>query len=494
MNRKLLKGVVEISLVILIVTICLISNASYILDNSIFDDIIFWLGVILDSNETQWVVFLCLGIYFGVFIFLRLRVNRNSPKRLTFKLRRLTPCALWWSSVILGAHEVTRPIFWLTSGLFISAVAYIINYSPSTQALTLLGGAVLGQGVTAWAVFNKTKLFPLLFLSMLVILLSLTSVWNVDLRYIYGYHSHARWSGPWDNPNIYGLLMAVGISLAVGLLLQSLMSKVKGKETGAKRWKLEVGKCVVAILCLLAAILMGRGLLHSYSRGAWIATICGLAYLIANSEVKGSLSGSCSSCISRFKNNWLPSCVLLFSLAILFFWQFRQTDWHPARRALSAINPVDFSWRNRIAAWEGALQITAEHPCFGAGWNKPEPLYEHYYTPSKLSESGAIEMNDYLMIGATLGIPALFCFGMYLWLSLTRKSEIGNRKSEITDIDWLNATCRAGAIVLLVGFWFDGGLFKLATASTFWILLELGRADLVQQKATEETKVDPILA
>jgi len=38
----------------------------------------------------------------------------------------------------------------------------------------------------------------------------------------------------------------------------------------------------------------------------------------------------------------------------------------------------------------------------------------------------------------------------------------------------LKTTCRAGAIVLLVGFWFDGGLFKLATASTFWILLELG--------------------
>ena len=38
--------------------------------------------------------------------------------------------------------------------------------------------------------------------------------------------------------------------------------------------------------------------------------------------------------------------------------------------------------------------------------------------------------------------------------------------------------CRAGAAVLLVGFWFDGGLFKLATAAPFWILLELGREDL----------------
>jgi len=36
--------------------------------------------------------------------------------------------------------------------------------------------------------------------------------------------------------------------------------------------------------------------------------------------------------------------------------------------------------------------------------------------------------------------------------------------------------CRAGAIVLLVGFSFDGGLFKLATASVFWTLLELGQS------------------
>jgi hypothetical protein len=37
--------------------------------------------------------------------------------------------------------------------------------------------------------------------------------------------------------------------------------------------------------------------------------------------------------------------------------------------------------------------------------------------------------------------------------------------------------CRAGAVVLAVGFWFDRGLFKLATRATFWILLELARGE-----------------
>jgi len=49
-----------------------------------------------------------------------------------------------------------------------------------------------------------------------------------------------------------------------------------------------------------------------------------------------------------------------------------------------------------------------------------------------------------------------------------------DHRSLATD-HWAKAVCRAGAVVLLVGFWFDGGLFKLATAAPFWILLELGR-------------------
>ena len=62
--------------------------------------------------------------------------------------------------------------------------------------------------------------------------------------------------------------MATGVVLAVGTAAASL---------DLLSWK--IGKWLCALLCLLAAILMGRGLLHSYSRGAWVGTVCGLAYL-----------------------------------------------------------------------------------------------------------------------------------------------------------------------------------------------------------------------
>jgi hypothetical protein len=99
-----------------------------------------------------------------------------------------------------------------------------------------------------------------------------------------------------------------------------------------------------------------------------------------------------------------------------------------------------------------------------------------------VDEGAAIQMNDYLTLGMTLGIPALLCFAMYVGFSLTRRLSfvLGDppRTAEyrllLTD-DWLQTACHAGAVVLLVGFWFDGGLFKLATGATFWILLELGK-------------------
>lgn len=76
-------------------------------------------------------------------------------------------------------------------------------------------------------------------------------------------------------------------------------------------------------------------------------------------------------------------------------------------------------------------------------------------------------MNDYFMLGSTLGIPGLYAFGIYIWVLLSKAS--GPSRLNI-----LLAAYRSAVIVLLVGFWFDGGLFKLATASLFWTLLEAG--------------------
>ncbi|HET7626152.1 MAG TPA: O-antigen ligase family protein [Verrucomicrobiae bacterium] len=573
------------------------------------------------DSGTQWMVSLCFGIHFVTFSFLRFRSNK-----------------------------ITNPTLWLAGAIFIGGVAYAFKYSPSIQALTLLGGAVIGLGAgflkcgkRKTESGNKTD-WGVLIVRILVVLLVGASVWNGDVMHSFEYRSKMRWSGPWNNPNNFGLLMGAGVALAVGGAVSSLGFRVLSSETEGK-YKARIRKWwkwSCSVLCVIAAIFMMRGLFHSFSRGAWMASICGLAYLAVNwfrvrsFELNGCLvtkvgrvtpcapehgryergahgvarptikdffnslscvswlkknifaanvgsssprpspplmAGervsegrergltqqrdllSCDSYVSWLKKNLLPLSVIVISVIVLLFWQFRHTEWVPARRAFSAANANDFSWRNRVAAWEGALQIMAEHPWLGVGWNRPEPLYDHYYLPPKVSESAAIEMNDYLMLGATLGVPALFCFCMYIWLSLgevpssrfqvstwqlrgarppralffapSRKTSVARDDSEAVGLshaseveceahstapgagalpgagpktqnakletkhsppsDWLSATCRAGALILAIGFWFDGGLFKLATASVFWILLELGQTDFPDLR-TEASK------
>jgi O-antigen ligase len=491
MYRRSINTLLKIGGVIILLFVLLFPSGGWPLSFKFIGSALREITTVFRDAETQWMVFLCLGIYVAAFLFLRLRWDKSLAPRN--------------NDAESGAHGVTRPTFWLASALFIGAINYATNYSPSLPAMILLASVTIGQGVAVWSALevrsqksevriNVTSVIVIVF----VILLTLASVCNDDVGPSYAYRSHARWPGPWDNPNIFGLLMGTGVAIATGLGIRRWRMEDAGSKARSGVWHLASGKVIVSRvlglaswklvfvgLCFLAAGLMGRGLLNSYSRGAWVATGCGLAFLIGSWIWRLGDGGNQSSNLSTinnqqstkarwFQKNWLPLAVILMAIAAICFWHFRQTDWHPARRALSVVNSADFSSCNRVAAWVGDLQMMAEHPWLGMGWNQSEPLYEHYYLPNKLNESAAIQMNDYLMLGATLGIPALFCFAMYLGLSLIIKSEIRNKKSEISEADWLQATCRAGAIVLLVGFWFDGGLFKLPTAATFWILLELG--------------------
>lgn len=116
--------------------------------------------------------------------------------------------------------------------------------------------------------------------------------------------------------------------------------------------------------------------------------------------------------------------------------------------------------------------MMAHKPLAGFGWGRAESEYGKNYLPPGLDDSTAIEMNDYFMLGISAGVPALVCFVVYIWLALG--------KAECREQRFLTSSptliCRAGAIVLLIGFWFDGGLFELSVGPIFWMLMELGRA------------------
>jgi O-antigen ligase len=173
--------------------------------------------------------------------------------------------------------------------------------------------------------------------------------------------------------------------------------------------------------------------------------------------------------------------VLVVVAAVFFFWHSTaDTDaWYFKR--------LDFSRpsvQHRVSAWRGAVQMMRDHP-LGVGWNKAIETYDRYYSPPE-SGAAALYTNDYLMLGTQLGLPNLFCFVAYVALQLGVGKTLkvgrwklgdGAEKLRISNSEFrIIMACRAGALAMLAEFWFDSGLFKLATAAVFWVLLELGTA------------------
>jgi hypothetical protein len=321
----------------------------------------------------------CLTSYFIVFLMLEPRARSG-----TFDLR-------------LANQNV-----WLAAFVLLSLLRYGLAYdtaSHSIQMVVLVAGIVFGKAFGTWArwVGRRTPCAPdqygwrngahgvtrpTLLLAILLILLAVSALWQPGSSMVFQYHGATRWNGVWDNPNLYGLLMGVGVVLAAGQIVRCLQF-----ADGRRR------KIFCVLLCFFAEIFCGIGLFKSYSRGAWLAVFAVLIYLAVQIFRFSRFS-------VWFCRNWFSLALLTISLLLLAFWQFRFVEQLPAQRLFSAANLNDFSWRNRMIAWEGAVRMMKDMPLAGFGWGQAEMAYGKQYCPPRLNnESGAIEMNDFLMIG-----------------------------------------------------------------------------------------------
>jgi hypothetical protein len=340
-------------------------------------------------------------------------------------------------------------------------------------------------------------------------------------------------------------MMGVGAVLAVGLFVQGSKFRVPS----SKLFTSHATRLATLLLLLAAFVLCGFGLIKSYSRGAWLGTAIGLGFLLWKISRLPSKPSRTTHHASR--NYLFPLSVFLLSAFVLCFWQFRHTEIPIARRIFSVGNPNDFSWRNRVATWGGAVTMMADRPLAGHGWGSAEQVFREKYKPGHLEDAAAIQMNDYLMLGISCGVPALVCLLIYIaltgWrvaceipktserhltpalsmnagsagvspaarLAATRRRDASaprhhapvqgfnartlfwgilspneaEREAEPSTINFQPSTVAiAGAIVVMIGFWFDGGLFKLATCSVFWLLMELAQGESLTTKHTKHTK------
>ena len=418
------------------------------------------------------------------------------PAVLSLQWMLLVFIAVWCGSFLfLTFNRKDLPLI----GLLLIAIAmYFIREVASSRAvgaLILLAGVTLGRGARFTLneevrkknaeVENVSTLVtrhPSLatFLVGFVGLVAFASWWHLEPMDAY---RGPRWMGLWDNPNIYGMLMGAGLTLAIGLLAEMKNAECRMQNSGEKR-KVESGKrkLLFAAILLVAVGMMAVGLFFSYSRGAWVGTAVGLLYL--------------AKAHGKFKWRCVLPVILVVAAVICFFWHSTaDTDqWYLQRLDLS--RP---SAQHRVSAWRGAVQMMWDHP-LGVGWNNAVSVYDKNYSPPE-GGAAALTMNSYLMLGTELGLPGLLCFVGYVALCFRTKqrhltpslspfdhsapvkrgegetSVVAQQSTPlVTCHSSLPTVCRAGAAVLLVAFWFDGGLFDLPTAAVFWVLLELGSA------------------
>lgn len=466
-----------------------------------------------DSVELQWVTTTCIGFYFiallSIYYWICSRMGGGdcfSDQAGLFRFYVYAPEILM---VILACWATASYAFKYTGAYF------------GSDFLVLFAGMTLGRAVAAIRLLRRTAdqvaCFHTPVLDALILMLTALALFHPEMWVAFTYREQERWTGAFLSPNTFGLLMAVGAVLAIGQTLLIFRIKVpvnKGASINDRcfpRWKASLK----VVLYIVASGIILVAMIKSYSRGAWLGFFFGLASLgiimipdysrrklaTPNFAVKPYAKYSTVfvhkqplSCEKITEDRLFPgfrrqsvlvrhvlnsAMIIVLSLGVLAFWSFRHTEQQVLRRVFSVAGAYDFSTENRVMAAIGAFQMMGEKSSSGFGWNEPERAYDFYYRAQKVSEHMAIRTNSYLMVGTALGLVAFGCFLAYVWFLMKgRPVMLGDScfwtGSSSVEPMKVGVICRAGVLVLLIGFVFDGGLFRLATGAIFWILLELG--------------------
>jgi O-antigen ligase len=423
--------------------------------------------------ESRWQFAVCLALITNLISLLIIEFNRS---------RSLYDGAETVFASRKGCRSLMSPNLVLCGLIAFTIAAYTRSCGTPVSAVTLLFGLLVGKlfAVVGSSLAPKRDTsLALLVAAIYAILLFAAAFASPGSGPSFQYFGRPRWCGVWDNPNIAGVHMAVGTMLAIGIGVCGCKRLPLG--SGAHWRRAAWGSA--AYLSMFAAAVMGWRLLGSLSRGAWLSFAAGVTCFCVDrwrayprrgrdDRAGTDMPSSQETIMIGLRRNRFSIALLVVSCGLSTAWHLRDSEWYLGRRLCSPFNSRDFSWRNRVTAWEGALQIIAEHPLSGTGWNCADVLYEHYYLPPEVSEGSAIHTNDFLMLGATVGDPGMLCLVSYLWRRLRispQRSHAGGGVFHGVEFyrPVMASLCRAAAIILVASFCFDGGLFRLGTGTMF---------------------------
>jgi putative inorganic carbon (HCO3(-)) transporter len=189
-----------------------------------------------------------------------------------------------------------------------------------------------------------------------------------------------RASSTVGDPTLLAGLMVIAIPIAVGLVVV---------ERGWKR---------LAAYGALAIILVALGL--TFTRGAWIGGVVGLAVLLLERRARVVL--------------------LIVALAVLLAAPGAVAD-----RAATSTDTSRAEISHRFDYWQGALLVANQHPLFGVGINNFQYAFARLRVAETAQRTAIHAHNIVLVLLSETGIVGLMVFGSYLavvlWMLLRRR-------------------------------------------------------------------------
>ncbi len=231
--------------------------------------------------------------------------------------------------------------------------------------------------------------------------------------------------GTFEQPNPFAGYLGLGIPIALGIvigLFSDLRSDARGqrskfqvKQARSKimkpAWNLNPGSLGLAALATLSLTIMLAALVMSWSRGAWLGVGAALVVTI----VVQSRRAFVLSVIAAFV---LTFIILLSSINIIpgaiaerlssigdYFGVF---DVRGVK-----VDDANFAIVERMAHWQAALEMYADHPVLGVGIGNYAPVYPAYALP-RWSDPLGHAHNYYLNVAAETGTIGFLAY-LLLW-------------------------------------------------------------------------------
>lgn len=350
----------------------------------------------------------------------------------------------------------------LTCVLLWVAYLYCCDYieaSKGTDALVLITCMLLNQWLiwllgplpaSALKAFRERCVTIFIVIVILSLCLApLNKEPNVPFHSQFFYRGAIRWSGMWSNPNSFGLIMGVGGLLAFGRAWLTLRYCPRS----------------VTLLYLCAFTICIVCVVKSYSRGAWVASVVGIIYLIWN--YLGAYQSSARKVTATHLCYWFAGGLVIGVAVVLLLSLFTQQQYILSHRVIAAFGNKDFSSMNRLASYQDGINMIMDRPLCGNGWGDVIALHSALYLQSGISNGIAIKLNDFLMLVIRLGIPAscllMICLVVW-WFASSHDMSNGDAASFVD-----KCLCRVALITFSAGFMFSDGLFQLAFGGSMWL-------------------------